>query len=389
MLRSLLTFLSILLPALALAQSNNVPSFNNTAGGDFALGSNWNDGRGPIDVGDRGILGNNTIYTGDLFLDSVNPLFFELDVRNPGSYTFRVQSGGSLDVTSRIDFENSGAGTGVITFRVEGGSVNAGGVLFNTSGGTSTLEVDSGSVTLGSVSLGNASAASHVFRVSGGNVAITDPTTGLDLSNANSTFEMTGGTLDLQNTARFQLASTTAANFTWTGGTMTGVERFQGSDSSGTNVSLYLNDGGTLLVNGISRVDDGGSYAMGAMGRTVFQINSDGSTDADLATFTGGQAWDLTNGTVLVDFGSYTPQINDSWDFSDLSTSQFLASTGNVSSTSADGLWEVTWDLSSWQSAGQLSVLGVVAVPEPSTGLLFLGSGLGWVLVQRRSRRKV
>jgi len=327
--------------------------------GNYLDGSNY-DGTAPQAGNDVTFTGNDVTDGTVAFLNAVAP--------DAGTFTFRdrgirieIRSGGSLSVTGfdAISTFNQGSST----LSIEGGSLTLNGVGYvpSTSGGSDpsrlTLSVSSGNLTFNT----------------GGN-------TSNGLIQNGSNISISGGTVDLGG-ARVTISDT--STFTWTGGTLSNVNRFQGDNA--TNQTL-TNDGGTFLVNTNSRTDDLMSYDNGT-GTTVFQINNDGSTDAELSQYTGGGVWDLSSGTVAVNFGSYTPQVNDSWDFTALGpgASTFLATGANVASVSDDGLWNVTWDTSNWASAGQLTISNVSAVPEP-TALGLAALGLATLLVGRRRR---
>ncbi len=327
-------------------------SNDGTVGASFLDSTNYDNAT--LQAGDRMVLtGNNVDDTTLIYLDQTAPSLGILEMRDRGA-TFEIRTGGVLSATTS-------------TYLTD---VNQGNFKLAVKGGTLSLEDYNPS---------GAGAVRHSLEITSGtfNLTGTSALTGLNISTG-ATVSVSGGTLNLGVNSGalglFRLANGSATgNLTWTGGTIRGVERFQGDNVTNSTVT---NGGGTLFVNNNIRTDDLVSYNNGT-GSIVFGINSDGTSSAQLSQYTGGSAWNLTTGTVAVDFGSYTPMAGNSWDFTSLTAgpSGFLASASNIASLSADGQWIVTWNTSNWTSGGVLSIDSVSPVPEPAT-VAFILSGL-------------
>jgi hypothetical protein len=337
---------------------------------DGTVGANWVNGFGtgggetPGASNTAVLTGNDVSDTTVIYVDSVVTSPAAIEMRDRGA-TLQIRSGGSL---------SAAVSTYVSTFNQ----------------GNFTLSVQGGSLSLEDFTPSGAGASRFALNVSSGSLNFTGTTDlngGLILRDG-ATANISGGVVDLRVNSgalgRFGLGAAANGNLTWTGGTIRGVERFVGNN---VNASTVTNGGGTLFVNNNIRTDDLASYNNGT-GTIVFGIEAGGTTNAQLSQYSGGGAWDLSTGAVAVDFSSgYTPLAGDSWDFTALApgAGSFLASTGNIASTSNDGLWNITWDTSNWAANGVLGITNVTAIPEPGT-LALVGVALGSLLFFRRRR---
>ncbi|MBL9130271.1 MAG: autotransporter-associated beta strand repeat-containing protein, partial [Verrucomicrobiaceae bacterium] len=182
-----------------------------------------------------------------------------------------------------------------------------------------------------------------------------------------------------------------------------GVTVSTGATMSGTGTIL-----GTIATNhsmgGTLRPGDSGGASMGtfkAQGNLVFtpaastfmQVASPSSTFDKVQGLTSGGTMTL-DGTVKVDFESYTPAAGDSWQIFDWSVLNMSAfNSGTNLRSGFDGVDEgdldlpdvtlqsLLWDLSSFSSGG---ILSLVSVPEPSRMVQVL-LGIA-VLLRRRGR---
>lgn len=128
---------------------------------------------------------------------------------------------------------------------------------------------------------------------------------------------------------------------------------------------------------------NGGIIRMLANGNgstTLFQWAPTTTADLENATF----EFDIIDG--------YIPMVGDEWDISNGALPLARGNIGdgsNISTVSADGLWEFEYDLSEWNTLsannkGQITLLGVTAIPEPTTGAMLLGAAA--LLLTRRRR---
>jgi hypothetical protein len=335
---------------------------------DGTTGANWVNGfengggvtPGAADV--AVISGNNVDDTTVIYVDSAVSAVSGFELRDRGA-TLQIRSGGSLSTSGmsiRSDFNEGNS-----ALSIQGGSFTVNSTAYSpTTNGTNdtsrhTLSVSSGNLTFNSGGNNN-----NGLLQNGSNVSIS------------------GGTVDMGD-AWIQID--TMANFNWTGGTIQNVNRLMGDNVN----AQTLTNGGTFIVNTNTRTDDLMSFNNGT-GTTVFGIESTGLSNAQLSQYSGGGVWDLTTGTVAVDFGDYVPNIDDSWDFTALAAGAtgFLGSAANIAALSADGLWNITWDTSNWVSGGELGITGVAAIPEPGSFALLGGLlALSAVALRRRQHR--
>ena len=356
MMKTVLLSLSALALISTVAQAQDVfwrDSNDGTVGANWVGGFGFGGGETPGASNTAVISGSDVLDTTVIYVDSAVTSPAGLEFRDRGA-TLQIRSGGSL-ASGALVLRNT-FDEGAFNLSIQGGTFTLNSTAWS-AGNRLNLTVSSGNM---------------VFNPGGNNSN--------GLIQGDSIVSISGGTVELGD-ARITL--TDVSNFNWTGGTLSNVNRFQGD---GVASQTLTNGGGTFFVNTNTRTDDFMGYNNGT-GTTAFAINADGTTDAELSQYTGGEAWDLTTGIVAVDFGSgYTPLIGDSWDFTDLSAgTDFLGSTANIASTSADGNWNVTWDTSSWVSDGVLGITNVTVIPEPSTAVL-LGLGLFGLMAGRRRR---
>lgn len=180
----------------------------------------------------------------------------------------------------------------------------------------------------------------------------------------------------------------------FSGGTLQGIDRIRNSTSinvDGSGVFIPVADNGTIGAFAANdtvslNATNGGIYRMLADG--------DGSNVSILWSTSGaGATGDLVNATFVFDIvDGYIPQVGDSWDISSpISLANGNIGDGtNVSTISADGLWEFEYDLSVWNpvsspNRGQIILTGVTAIPEPTTGAMLLGATALLALRRRRA----
>lgn len=177
--------------------------------------------------------------------------------------------------------------------------------------------------------------------------------------------------------------TTGAANFNVTGGTLGGYYRFRYAGTS-VNVSggiLDMENDGTASRTVYFAND--ATLTLSGTGTMIFDAFANGDSETLLAS----TASDISGGTVKIRF-NYTPSVGDTFDFLGAGFTVAVGGT-NVSSVDADGLYNITWNLSDWDVAGSskgvLTIDAISPVPEPETYALVLEMiALGGIFLRRR-----
>lgn len=181
------------------------------------------------------------------------------------------------------------------------------------------------------------------------------------------------------------------------GSLVTHIYRQEG-DGSGAGPDIIFNGGKFVMYSSNAAAQtnsyrlNGGSFS-GTSGTLSFFVA--GNNDNLRIQAAAGTILDLDEVTIQLDIiNGYTPMVGDSFDFFTLISGGPTSDIGdgsNIATTSADGLWEFTYDLSEYNpvsapNKGLITLTSVTSIPEPGAFAALLGLlaiGLCWL---RRKR---